>query len=163
MMRSEAKFEITGWLAGEPRFATRQGNGGEFLTGSMTISVSKRAREGSNKVEYRKYFVDISGKGVERLKKDVEAGLWIAGDIVTVKGELVPGPVTQDPETGKNKYGRTYFRCWEYTNWDEYSRSRAERRKTKGLNPDNKDTFNKEDYKDFKFGDKDNQSEGAVL
>lgn len=157
-MRSEAKFEITGWLSGEPRFAARQGNGGEFLTGSMTVSVSKRSKEGkesAGKTEYRKYFVDISGKSVDRLKADVEAGRWQAGDLITLKGELVPGPITQDPETGKNKYGRTFFRCWEYTNWDDYSRGHAERRKTK--------TFTKEDYKDFKFGDKEVQSEEAVL
>lgn len=143
-MKSEAKFEITGWLSGEPRFATRQGNGGEFLTGSITISVGKRSKDNAAKGEYRKYFVDISGKSLERLKADVDAGRWQSGDLITVKGELVPGPVTQDPETGKNRYGRTFFRCWEFTNWDDYSRGHAERRKAKG--------FVKEDFKDFKYG-----------
>lgn len=153
-MKSEAKFEITGWLSGEVRFATRQGNGGEFLVGSLTISVGKRSKDNTVKGEYRKYFIDISGKGVERLKKDVEAGHWQSGDLITVKGELVTGPVTQDPETGKNRYGRTFMRCWEFTNWDDYSRGHMERRKIRG--------FGKEDFKDFKYGEN-KEEEEAVL
>lgn len=153
MVRSEAKFEITGWLSGEVRFATRKGKDGEFLTGNMAVSVSKK--NSSDKTEYRRYYVDISGKGVERLKKDVEAGLWQSGDLITVTGEPVPGPVTQDPVTGKNRQGRMYLRCWEYTNWDSYSRGHAERRKSH--------MFNKDDFKDFKYGAEDAPNEETVL
>jgi hypothetical protein len=152
-MRSEARFEITGWLSGEPRFSERQGNGGNFLTGSMTLSVSRRTKEGQ-KTEYRKYFVEVSGKSAERLQSDVAAGRWEPGDLISVKGEIVPPTATPDPETGKNKYGRTFLRCYEYTNWDDYSRGHAERRKNR---------VPKDDFKDFKFGEKKEKEEDITL
>lgn len=135
MLIAEATFKITGWLGGQPKFYQHQGSNGTFEVASMQLSVAKRVK-GQDGVwkngDFKRFYVRVSGKSVEFIKKDVEAGLWNNGDLIVVEGVLdtIPASDTdKDQPDGKRAYERIICKANNVTNLDSYIKRRLDRKK----------------------------------